>query len=1064
MTTRKHKNRLPRLSLPLTRLKAHYDAVVIGSGYGASIAASRLARAGKRVCILERGEERWPGEYPEDTLDAATEVQFNGEHGHEGKRTGLYEIHKNKDQWAFVGCGLGGTSLLNANTALRPDPRIWENSAWPEEIKQDKELLEQSFQHACDMLQPTPYPEDWPTLPKLATLEAQAKGAGVHEKFVRPPITVHFKDALNPAGVYQKKSTLTGNDTTGVNDWSKNTTLMNYIPDAWNHRVEKTNKASSSGPYVVYFEWQDSVREGFLTEHGASIAPMFVSADIVVVGAGALGSSEILLRSAKSGLQTSDQLGKRFSGNGDFLAFSYNGDTLVNGVSMGDEKPSDFEHKVGPVITGLIDYRDTPDVMDGYVVEEGAIPSQAALLLRTVYQAMSEHSSRSVKTAQDQSFQEKISRNVRELSSYVAGVYRGAMANTQTFLVMSHDDARGELQLKDDRIRIHWPGVGSSRNFTRLDTSLEPLAQAVRGTYVRNPLTAMTDEAIVTVHPIGGCGLARNGAEGVCNHKGQVFTGQGEEVYEGLYVMDGAVMPMSLGVNPFLAISALAERACAILARDRGWKIKYEPTLTPIDFKTPQFPIPYNEREANPVAVELAESLKDSSLQEVAGRQGAVRGLFVTEPFPGDSDSSSSDDEGTSRPKRIIPSVFTPWSSKTVVKPDGKKKKAGVMFTEMLKGHLSTVILTEDFDTAYNQARSAGSSIHMVLTLSTGPIEGFLKRTDHRAKIVGTVSCRALSEQPMMVESGVFTIYTPAEDDPADDSAILYKMILRCSSGERYRFEGRKPIIVGHLLEGWIKPSRILATVYKLSADGTETVYGRGKLGEHDGDFFSQISAIRGDSTSLKSNIKAITDFSVSKINATVKTYLPFLNDLEYPEDTHRRKSFPRQRPAAQVYEVVASDGIKSRLTRYKGKKGPVLVIHGASTSSRMFTTDLIPHNLCDYLLAHDYDVWLSDWRMSILLEDSQKQSPIYGGAHDHAAAIPIILRETGVKNIQIITHCVGAMTFFAGMLNGEIEGVGSVISSQVATHPLISTANKIKQNLQLVPLFDKVLQQDKFD
>lgn len=199
-------------------------------------------------------------------------------------------------------------------------------------------MLDESFKHAYDMLEPTPYPEDWPVLPKLATLEAQAKGAGVHDKFVRPPITVHFKDSLNPAGVYQKASTLTGNDTTGINDWSKNTTLMNYIPDAWNHgaeiftccnvvRIEHTKKKpKQKAPYVVYFDWQEQTREGFLHEHGAPTAPLFVTADIVVLGAGALGSTEILLRSNKCGLATSNQLGKHFSGNGDvssqfFLVF-----------------------------------------------------------------------------------------------------------------------------------------------------------------------------------------------------------------------------------------------------------------------------------------------------------------------------------------------------------------------------------------------------------------------------------------------------------------------------------------------------------------------------------------------------------------------------------------------------------------------------------------------------------------------------------------------------------------------------------------------------------------------
>ncbi|KAF9434808.1 hypothetical protein BGZ76_007377 [Entomortierella beljakovae] len=1085
MTRNKHG--LPRIGLPLTKLKSHYDVVVVGSGYGASIAASRLARAGKRVCILERGEERWPGEYPEDTLKAASEIQFNGEHGHEGKRTGLYEVHKNKDQWAFVACGLGGTSLLNANTALKPDPRIWDDKSWPEELSQDKELLDQSFQHAINMLQPNPYPEDWPVLQKLATLEAQAKGSGNEHRFVRPPITVHFKDALNPAGVYQKASTLTGNDTTGINDWSKNTTLMNYIPDAWNHgaeiftacnvvRVERRNNKEDSGrsksdgetsPYVVYFEWQDTSREAFLLEHGSSIAPMFVTADIVVLGAGALGSSEIMLRSSKCGLQTSDQIGKHFSGNGDFLAFSYNGENEVNGVSMGDENPKKFDKKVGPVITGLIDYRDSPNVMDGYVVEEGAIPAQASQFLKSVFQVMSEKSSRSIKTAQNQSFQEKIERNARELSSYVAGSYTGAMNNTQTFLVMSHDGSRGELNLRDDRVRIDWPGVGSSRNFTRLDTLLEPLAEAVRGTYVRDPLTAATDEAVVTVHPIGGCSIGRTGAEGAINHKGQVFTGQGTEVHEGIYVMDGAVMPISLGVNPFLTISALAERSCAIIARDRGWTIKYDPTLVPIDYKNPQFPIAYDEREEDPVVHAWVQSLKQTSLQEVGQVGGEVRGQIVAEKFPGESSDSDSDSdsEDSTKVKKSTPSVFSFWGSgpeKSELKVK-KRKETGVTFTEMLRGHLSTVVLTEDFDLADNQARSAGSVMNVVLTLSTGPVKEFLERTNHRARIVGTVSCRAMSDQPMMIENGVFTIFTGTEDDPADERAILYKMILRCATGEKYRLDGRKPIPVGHVIEGWIKPSRVLVTVYKIE-NGKEKVFGRGKLGDRDGDFFSQVSSIRGDSGSLADNLKAITELSVSTINNKFKTYLPFLNELQYAEDTHSRKVFTRQRPASQEFPVKSEDSFDTLLTRYKGTKGPVLLLHGIAVSSKIFTTDLIPHNLCDYLIAHDYDVWISDWRASVITEASHRQSNFYGGAYDHAAAIKIILEETGVPNIQVVAHCAGSVTLWAGMLNGDIKGVGSIVSSQVASRPIVSTTNKIKQNLHIAPLLDNVLGLEEFD
>src|SRR5687767_6483884 len=106
---------MTRLSRSIADIKDHYNVVVVGSGYGGSIAASRCARAGKSVCLLERGKEIQPGEYPRTLPDAVKEMQTDLPAEHVGTRTGLYDFHMNKEINVFVGCGLGGTSLVNAN-------------------------------------------------------------------------------------------------------------------------------------------------------------------------------------------------------------------------------------------------------------------------------------------------------------------------------------------------------------------------------------------------------------------------------------------------------------------------------------------------------------------------------------------------------------------------------------------------------------------------------------------------------------------------------------------------------------------------------------------------------------------------------------------------------------------------------------------------------------------------------------------------------------------------------------------------------------------------------------
>jgi cholesterol oxidase len=568
----KEGNNITRLASPIQDIKSLYDVVVVGSGYGGAIAASRLARAGRSVCLLERGKELQPGEYPDTEVEALCEMQWDLPSGHSGPLTGLYDLHINDDITVFVGCGLGGTSLVNANVSLRAEPRVFEDARWPQGLRDDLDtLLADGYRRAEEMLQPVPYPDDFPRLPKMEALKKSA--AFMSEKFRLTPINVTFKDGLNQVGVEQSACKLCGDCASGCNHRAKNTVLMNYLPESKNHgaeiytRVSVRYVARAGNRWQVHYQLLDAGREKFAAPE------MFVSADIVVLAAGTLGSTEIMLRSKDAGLSMSGKLGQNFTGNGDVLGFAYNNDVPINGIGFGSHPPEGRD-PVGPCITGAIDARNRPELEDGRIIEEGSIPGAFAHLLPTTLAG----AGALLGVDTDTGLADWTQETKREAESLLHGAYRGAVHHTQTLLVMTHDDAGGRLYLEDDRLRIEWPRVGRQPIFNEVNQQLEKAAGALGGTYVGNPLsTRLTGNDLITVHPLGGCSMGERAEDGVVNHKGQVFAGaSGTQVYEGFYVCDGAIIPRPLGVNPLLTISALAERCCAILARERGWEINYE--------------------------------------------------------------------------------------------------------------------------------------------------------------------------------------------------------------------------------------------------------------------------------------------------------------------------------------------------------------------------------------------------------------------------------------------------------------------------------------------------------
>lgn len=592
---------IDKLSKSIEEVKEHYNVVVIGSGYGGGISASRMARAGQAVCVLERGKEFLPGDFPNSLIPAGKDMQIHTAKGQSGNKLGLFDFHVHPGMSVLVGCGLGGTSLINANVSIKPEPRVFEDLRWPkiirEEFNDPNSLLNKGYELSEKMLKPNPLPKNI-QLNKLDSLQKSAEANG--ENFYRLNINVNFDvNGTNHVGVQQTPCNLCGDCCSGCNYTSKNTTQMNYLPDANNHGAEIFTEVKvefleqKSDKWIIHFSPMGAGIDKFTN------STPFITADNVIVAAGTLGSTEILLRSRDKGLKLSDKLGQQFSGNGDVLGFGYNTDVPVFGVGYAKKGPK-TSNQAGPCITGVIDLRNQPVLNDGMVIEDAAVPGAiakllpSALALNATLMGKNEEQKRSLGVW----FKHKI----RTLTSFILGPYSGAIKNTQTYLVMSHDDSNGKFELQNNNLSLDYKRVGYEPIFTRINDQLAKETKALNGIYVKNPTwNKLLGEELITVHPLGGCFMGENVHSGVVNHKGQVFSNSGDsEVYKGLYVADGAVIPRSLGTNPLFTISAVAERINAHIAIDNGWKINY-------DFNTE---FKKKEITARTVGVEFTETMK----------------------------------------------------------------------------------------------------------------------------------------------------------------------------------------------------------------------------------------------------------------------------------------------------------------------------------------------------------------------------------------------------------------------------------------------------------------------
>jgi cholesterol oxidase len=167
---------------------------------------------------------------------------------------------------------------------------------------------------------------------------------------------------------------------------------------------------------------------------------------------------------------------------------------------------------------------------------------------------------------------EEAGRRLRDIGALDPALQRGALNYTLSYLVNGHDDSGGRIELDPQTQApvIRWPDAGKQEIFKQMNQRLRAHTKALGGTYIENPLWGFAPfRTLITAHPLGGCPMSDSHTTGVANDQGQVFDANGN-LYDGLYLADAAVIPTSIGVNPFMTISALAERRAEHLIASLG--------------------------------------------------------------------------------------------------------------------------------------------------------------------------------------------------------------------------------------------------------------------------------------------------------------------------------------------------------------------------------------------------------------------------------------------------------------------------------------------------------------
>lgn len=1050
-----HKSSGARLAVPVEQLIAaqpslQCDVLIVGSGYGGAFAALELARPGRRVWLFERGREYALGEFPESIGELPGHVRFSRNGGEPGGRAdALFDLRLNKELSVLVGNGLGGTSLINANVAVAPTPEQLRENVWPQALRDRPEQLEPYFDEVRRLLDVQPHPEA-NTFAKYRALRRLADK--LDEADCTPaPLAVSHRDGDNGVGVTQRRCINCGNCVTGCNTGAKNTLAMNALPLARSRGAELFTGATTlsvrryQGPAGTASPRWTVTCARTATLGGERVDTFEVHAHTVILAAGSLGSTEILLRSAsENGLACAEGLGSRFSGNGDFLAAGYAQSEPVEAVADADlAGNSAGPGSVGPTIIGMVRASGRGRLPAGTTLEDGAAPSALASAMGSLL-ATTALPHRYVKWRQPGWFRDNPQADT-------LAVQPQALRHSQILLGMGRDNAGGRLRLDNGRLRVEWPNISAQPAYDGLDQALR---RAERdggfdgGDYLPNPAWQPVPDSfaavvggvergtLVTVHPLGGCAMADDRNGGVVDHTGAVFDAAADEtraVHAGLHVLDGAILPAAVGVNPLLTIAALSLRAARGIAAELPGRADALPAV--------KVAAPWREpRRVLERVVVPPQRVRAQLTEYLIGKRGlALSPAWSQRMFPGDLASALRRDHGLVAKVKVELDLWD-W-----LRDPAQPLPAEIELYAWELDHFDSVPveqLGEPFASGRGAVRLLAADrpglLGTVWRIALALVQ-FLRLRGWRD--LGSLSSQGSWWQTLRKLPATVAGFLRAARNHTVYRLLDYRFELRMLRGSAppFTLAGAKRLAYAPGQKNlW---DALCELDYRLSAKGCGEVAGTlavdtvGMIRERR----LQIAA----APDTPAVVTALAGLGAMALRALVSTHFWSFRGLDYNQLTLNdpapvvplrlsdgSQSVAQRHPLRVARHSGGDDTIELWLTRYArtaeiaADARPLLLIHGLSHGGGAFTTDTIDCSMAAHFVGQGYDVWVFDHRLSNRLGELPTQSSSMDdiAENDIPAAVRHIYAAYGERPLDVFAHCIGAGCAAMAVLGGHLH------------------------------------------